>query len=93
MPKQGADKESTPKPKHRKSLSVRDVIKATHKDRIEEVIATKTNEAAGHRDWLHHHPAAVTEVMAELTEAEMEEAEEILNEWMEEGLPVEVQQR
>lgn len=69
------------------------MIRSTHKDRIEEVISTKTNESAGHRDWLRYYPAAVTEVMAELTEGEMEEAEEILKEWMEEGLPVEVQQR
>jgi hypothetical protein len=89
--KHGTDKESTPKPKHTRSFTLRDVVKSTHKERIQELISSKTNEPAGHKDWLRHHPAAVSQVMEELTEAETEVAENVLKEWLEEGVPVEVQ--
>jgi hypothetical protein len=69
------------------------VIKRTHKAKIDEIIAQKTDESAGNPGWLRHHPAAVSQVIEELTEGELEEAEEKRRAWAEEELPEEIQRK
>ena len=75
------DGSETPKPKHGKLFTIRDVIRNTRKEDIHKLIAKETNAPAGHKDWLPHYPAALTQVLDGLTEAEMEEAEKEVKKW------------
>lgn len=68
------------------------MVKSTHKDKIHELVAKATKAEPGHKDWLPHYPAALTQVLEGLTEEEREEAEKTLEEWNEDGVPREVQQ-
>ena len=79
------------KAKHVKTCTVRDVIKVSHQEQIHALIAQETKEASGSADWLKHYPAALSKIMENLTEAELEEAEDTMKEWNEEGVPREIQ--
>lgn len=88
--KHGAS-EATPKTKHVKASTIRDVIKQSHQERIRALIAKETTGGSGSPDWLKHYPAALSKVMETLTEAELEEAKDTMREWNTRGVPREIQ--
>ena len=53
----------------------------------------RTTEDPGHKDWLKHHPAAVSQVIREMSEIEMENCEAIRINWKNEGIPEDMQRR
>ena len=63
-----------------------------YKDRIQAIIAESTEEASGTKDWLHHYPAALTSVFKALTEVELAECHETMEEWNKQGPSLEQQQ-
>jgi hypothetical protein len=76
---------------HTKNFTLRDVIKHTHKDDIHSIVSEVTDAQPGHKDWLRHYPAALTQVIENLSEDERIEAEKILDQWTDDGVPREVQ--
>ena len=53
----------------------------------------RTIEDPGHKDWLKHHPAAVSQVIREMSEIEMENCEAIRINWRNEEIPEDMQRR
>ena len=53
----------------------------------------KTSEGPGHKDWLKHHPAAVSQVIREISVMEMEDCEAMRINWENEGIPEDMQRR
>jgi len=73
--------ESTIKKGDRKTFSVRDVVKVTFKDRIYDLVSKETDQSVGHKNWIKHYPTALSNVIDELTETELAEAESTAEEW------------
>jgi hypothetical protein len=78
--------------KHTKNFTIRDVIKTTHKEQIHQIVAEVTDAKPGHKHWLPHYPAALTQVVEGLSEADLHDAQNTLEEWNDKGCPREVQQ-
>lgn len=91
------DTDQVPKPQGGKSYirtyTTKDIAGSLHKDRISEIIAQKTDEPSGSKDWLRHYPAALAAVYKDLTEEELEECQEKQKEWNETGPTKEEQQK
>jgi hypothetical protein len=87
------DSTEAPKAAHGKQLTLRDVIKATHKDQIYALVNEKSKAAPGQSEWLRFYPRVLTEYVEGLTPAEVQEAEKVLEEWNDNGIPREVQQQ
>lgn len=83
--------DETPKHKHLKQFTIRDVVKTSHKDQIHQIIAAETNAAVSHKDWLRLYPATLSKAVEGLNEAEKEQAGKTLQEWNENGAPRDVQ--
>jgi chromosomal replication initiation ATPase DnaA len=74
-----------------KVSTARDVIKSTYKDRIHQYVSEKTQANVGHKDWLSKYPAAVSRVMEELTDAQLQDAAQVAEEWNTNGVPRDMQ--
>lgn len=87
------EKESTvkggdPKPtKVKQVYSLRDVIKQHHRGLVEAEIPYKPTD----KEYIGSYQRAVTTVLKNMSEKEVEEAEEIVDSWNKEGAPAEVQ--
>ena len=79
--------------KKQKYHHIRDVVKFLYKEKIDSIISIKTTENAGHKDWLKHHPAAVTQCIEEMTEEDRKEAQLQLEEWKNQGISEEIQRK
>jgi hypothetical protein len=77
-----------PKPKKIKQVyKIRDVIKQRHRDLVEAEIPYKSTD----KEYLGSYQSAVTTVLQNMTESELEEAEEMVELWNAQGAPAEVQ--
>ena len=76
-----------------KSYTTCKVVTALFRNEIHVIVAEKTSANPGERDWLKHHPAAVTQVMNGLNKEEMAEMEATRDEWNSEGPDQEEKQR
>lgn len=72
-------------------FTVWDVVKITHRNQIHALVAENTNESPGETDWLSHYPAALARLIKGLSEEELANAQNIADEWTNEGAPREVQ--
>jgi hypothetical protein len=80
-----------PKKTGKKLFTVRDVVKASHKDQIHAAVSEETDEQVGHPDWLKHYPAALTKIMSGLTEEQLAEAAREAEKWNDDRPTKEVQ--
>lgn len=77
-----------PKPKKAKQLySIRDVIKQNHRKLVEEEIPYDANDPK----YIGSYQRAVTAVQDNMTEEDLAAAQQIANDWSEQGAPPEVQ--
>jgi vacuolar-type H+-ATPase subunit E/Vma4 len=77
-----------PKPKKIKQVySIRDVIKKNHRDLIQDEIPFKSTD----KEYIGSYQRAVTTVLNNMDEKELEEAEKVLDLWNKQGAPEEVQ--
>jgi len=77
-----------PKPKKVKKIyTIRDVIKQHYRSRVEEEIPFKSND----KEYLGSYQKAVSTVLNNMTEEDLEEAEDILELWNKEGGPSDIQ--
>lgn len=81
------DKSSRKRKKPKKAYKLRDVIKHHYKSRIEDEIPYKSTD----REYLGSYQRAVTTVMTNMSEEDLEEAEKLLETWNKEGGPSDVQ--
>ena len=80
--------ESDPKPKKIKQFyTIRDVIKEHYRELVEAEIPYKRGE----KEYIGHYQRAVTSVLENMTDEEVEAAETILESWNKEGAPADVQ--
>jgi hypothetical protein len=82
--------DSTLKPKPRKAKQlycIRDVIKQQHRELVEKEIGYETKDPK----YLGSYQRAVTAVMDNMTEEDLEAAQQIADDWSEQGAPPEVQ--
>jgi hypothetical protein len=77
---------SKPK-KTKKFYTIRDVIKQHYADRVGAQIPYKPNE----KEYIGSYQRAVTTVLKNMTENDLEEAEKIVESWNAQGAPAEVQ--
>ena len=77
--------------KYKKSYTARDIMMATHSDRINKK-ATKLSKGAtpGSVDWIKHYPDAVTHVISKLSKEEQAEVQRTIDEWEASGPPDDV---
>jgi hypothetical protein len=87
------DNVATTKNYVKKVITVRDVIRRTHQDKIHAIVAKKTKDKRGSPGWLRFYPAALNQVFDGLTKKEMDLAEEDAKEWAETGAPRDVQRQ
>jgi hypothetical protein len=77
-----------PQPKKIKQVyTIRDVIKQHYRDLVEAQISFKPTD----KEYIGSYQRAVTTVLKNMTEEEVEEAEEILESWNKQGAPPEIQ--
>lgn len=77
-----------PKPKKVKQLySIRDVIKQHYRALIDDEIPYKPTE----KEYLGSYQRAVTTVLKNMSDKDLEDAEEIVERWNKEGAPSDVQ--
>jgi hypothetical protein len=81
----------SPKKGTKKSFTIRDVVKVTHKEKIYAAISEETDAPPGQPEWLRHYPTALTAIIDGLTEAELENVEDTAQEWTSNEVPREVQ--
>jgi hypothetical protein len=82
------DSTSKPKPRKVKKLyCIRDVVKLHHGDLVAKEIGYKTDNPK----YLANYQRAVTAVIDNMTEEDLEAAQQIANDWSEQGAPPEVQ--
>jgi len=86
--KESATKVEKPKPKKLKKIyTIRDVIKHHYRSRVMEEIPFKPTD----RGYLGSYQKAVTKVLNNMSEKDLEEAENIQESWNKEGGPSEIQ--
>jgi hypothetical protein len=78
---------------HVKTHTLRTVIAAEYKETINGIIAEKTDAAPGDPEWIKHYPSAVTAILDGLTDKEMEDVTNKMEEWNATGPTREEQQR
>ena len=77
-----------PKPTKLKQVyTIRDVIKQNHRSLVEAEIPHKSTD----KDYIGSYQRAVTAVLKNMAEEDLEEAEEIVELWNKQGAPPEVQ--
>lgn len=73
-----------PKPPREKArYTIRDVAKVLHKEAIRAKVGMEHTPGTG--DYLAQYPGALTSVMEDLTDEQIEEAEEMRDRWNVEG--------
>lgn len=78
----------TAKPKKVKKIySIRDVIKQHYRARVDEEIPYKSTD----KEYLGSYQRAVTTVLNNMTEEDLEEAQNMVDDWNKEGGPSDVQ--
>ena len=88
MEKDSSKKTESSKPtKAKQTYKIRDVIKKIHRKRIEDEIPVKSND----KDYIGYYQRAVTTIHQNMSREEVKQAEVILDEWNEEGLPHDIQ--
>jgi hypothetical protein len=76
------------KPRKRKQVyTIRDVIKENYRSQIDDQIPYKSGEP----EYLGRFQAAVTAVLQNMSEEDLEEAENLVEQWNREGAPSELQ--
>ena len=86
--KESATKVEKPKPKKLKKIyTIRDIIKHHYRSRVMEEIPFKPTD----RGYLGSYQKAVTKVLNNMSEKDLEEAENIQESWNKEGGPSEIQ--
>ena len=73
------------------SFSMRDVVMNTHQDHIYKLVNTRIKEAHSQKSFLSLYPQTLSDVCAALSLEEVEEAERLVMEWSDKGIPVEEQ--
>jgi hypothetical protein len=73
------------------SFTIRDVVTINYRDRVYELIDTRMDGSEDQRKWLSLYPQALTDVLAALSPEEVEEAESLVVEWSNKGIPAEKQ--
>jgi hypothetical protein len=82
------EEEDKSKPKNPKPIyNLRDVIKQIYSNRVQNENPYKPNDKA----FVGNYQKAVTTVIEKLTEEELQEAEELVETWNEQGPPAEFQ--
>lgn len=66
---------------YRRNYTAKGVAKTLFKDLISEYIQDLTDEKPGSRGWLKHYPAAHAAVFEGLNEDQLQECEELAQEW------------
>jgi hypothetical protein len=69
-----------------RTYKLKDVVAHVFKGKVGNVIAGKTDDVSGSKDWLKHYPAALASVLNGLTDDEVKTCEEMLEKWNKEGL-------
>jgi hypothetical protein len=87
------DEVATTKNYAKKVVSVRDVLRKTHKAEIHAIVAEKTKDKVGSTGWLKYYPGAVNQVLDGLSKKEMEQTEDDAKQWTETGAPRDVQRQ
>ena len=88
MKKEAQPAAEAPKPKKLKPIyKLRDVVKKLYRWRIEDKIPYKSTEP----EYLGRYQKAVSDVLDDMTEEELEEAETLLEQWNKEGGPSDLQ--
>ena len=73
------------------SFTVRDVVIVNYRDRIYELIDTRMDGSEDQKKWLSLYPQALSDISAALSPEEVAEAEKLVEEWSNKGIPVEKQ--
>jgi hypothetical protein len=88
--KSTGDNEDEVKPtKIKQVYTVRDVVKQNHKELVEAEIPFKSTE----KNYIGGYQRAVTNVIAQMGEEDLEKLEKIVDLWNEKGAPPEVQRK
>lgn len=88
MKKKSTEEDDAPKPKKIKEVyTLRDVIKQNYKALVEAEIPYKSTD----KEYLGSYQRAVTTVLANMEQEDLDEVQNILDAWNDQGAPPEVQ--